>query len=154
MRAIGASEKMPSVSAGRMSCFEARHESLGVARDQAVDQIEAGDLRRRREEHVEPAERRRRPAEQVVEDVDQDQAGEEHRQRDAGGCDDPADMVDQRIRPRRRDDAERHRDDDARRTSRATSVPAEAGSRLSDLAATGWPVVSELPRLPWARSTT
>ena len=110
MRAIGASEKIASVSAGRMSCFEARPEQLEIAGDQAVDQVEAGDLRRRAEEHVEPAERRRRPAEQVVEDIDQDQAGEEHRQRHARGRDHAAGMIDQRAGPGRRQDAERHRD--------------------------------------------
>ena len=112
MRAIGASEKMASVSAGRMSCLRLAMKVSGSPRDQAVDQIEAGDLRRRVEEHIEPPERRRRPAEQIVEDIDQDQAGEEHRQRHAGGRDDAAGVIDQRIRPRRRQDAERHRDDD------------------------------------------
>ena len=110
MRAIGASEKMASVAAGRIELLEARPEHLEVAGNQAVDQIEAGDVRRRTEEHVEPPERRRRPAEQVVEHIDQDQAGEEHRQRHAGGGDDAAGVIDQRARPRRRHDAERHRD--------------------------------------------
>ena len=110
MRAIGASEKMPSVSAGKRELLEAREEGLAVARDQAVDQVEAGHLRRRAVEYVEPPERRRRPAEQVIEDVDQDQPGEEHRQRHARGRHHAADMVDDRARPRRRQNAERHRD--------------------------------------------
>ena len=110
MRAIGASEKMPSVSAGRISCLRLARKSLAVAGDQAVDQIEAGDVRRRAEEDVEPPERRRRPAEQIVEHVDQDQPGEEHRQRYARGRDDAAGVIDERVRPRRRQDAERHRD--------------------------------------------
>ena len=110
MRAIGASEKMPSVSAGRTSCFKRRHEGFALAGDQAVDQVEAGDVRRRAEEHVEPPKRRRRPAELVVEHVDQDQAGEEHRQRYAGRRDYPAGVIDDRVRPCRRHDAERHRD--------------------------------------------
>ena len=50
--------------AGRTSWLDAARKASKIAGDQAVDQIEAGDLRRRREEHVEPAERRRRPAEQ------------------------------------------------------------------------------------------
>ena len=96
MRAIGASEKIASVAAGRMQLLEARPEQLEIAGDQAVDQIEARHLRRRAEEHVEPPERRRRPAEQVIEDVDQDQPGEEHRQRHARRRDHAAGMVDQR----------------------------------------------------------
>ena len=110
MRAIGASEKMPSVSAGRISCLRLAMNSSPVAGEQAVDQVEAGDVRRRAEEDVEPAERRRRPAEQVVEDVDQDQAGEEHRQRHAGGRDHAAGVIDERARPRGGEDPERHRD--------------------------------------------
>ena len=47
MRAIGASEKMPSVNAGRMSWLERGAERLEIAGQQAVDQEEAGDLRRR-----------------------------------------------------------------------------------------------------------
>ena len=43
MRAIGASEKIASVSAGRMSCAQRGAERLEVAGDQAVDQVEAGD---------------------------------------------------------------------------------------------------------------
>ena len=112
MRAIGASEKMPSVSAGRMSCFRLARTSLRLARDQAVDEIKAGNLRRRVEEHIEPPERRRRPAEQIIEDIDQDQAGEEYRQRYAERRDEAAGVIDQRVRPRRREDAERHRDHD------------------------------------------
>ena len=90
--------------------LEARHEHFAVAGDQAVDQVEAGDLRRRAEEDVEPPERRRRDAQQVIEDVDQDQPGEEHRQRHAGGRDHAAGMVDERSRFGRGEDAERHRD--------------------------------------------
>ena len=110
MRAIGASEKMPSVRAGRISCLRLGHEHLPVAGDGAVDQVEAGHLRRRAVEHVEPAERRRRPAEQVVEDVDQDQAGEEHRQRHPRRRHHPAGVVDERVGVGGGEDAERHRD--------------------------------------------
>ena len=108
MRAIGASAKSASVIAGRTSCASGGAERLEVAGEQAVDQVEAGDVRRRGEEDVEPPERRRRPAEQVVEDVDQQQAGEERRQRHAGGRDDAAEMVDPGARPHRRQHAERH----------------------------------------------
>ena len=110
MRAIGASEKIASVNAGRMSCFRLAQKTVQAAGDQAVDQVEAGDLRRRAGEHVEAAERRRRPAEQVIEHIDQNQAGEEHRQRHARGGDHAAGMVDQRAGMCRRRDAERHRD--------------------------------------------
>ena len=112
MRAIGASEKIASVAAGRISWLQRRTKRLEIARDQAVDQIEAGDRRRRAVEHVEPAERRRRPAEPEIEDVDQHQPGEEHRQRHAGGRRHAAEMVDPRARPGRRQHAERHRDHD------------------------------------------
>jgi len=39
MRAIGASEKMPSVSAGRKSCLRLAQKTSTIARDQAVDEI-------------------------------------------------------------------------------------------------------------------
>ncbi len=110
MRAIGASEKMRERQRRQDKLLQARHEHLAVAGDQAVDQVEAGDLRRRAQEGVEPPERRRRDPEQVVEDVDQDQPGEEHRQRDAGGRDHAAEMIDERSRLGRGEDAERHRD--------------------------------------------
>ncbi len=112
MRAIGASEKMPERQRRQDELLQARHKQFGLPRDQTVDEIKAGDLRRRIEEHIEPTERRRRPAELIVEDVDQDQAGKEHRQRYAERRDDAAGVIDQRIRPRRRQDAERHRDND------------------------------------------
>ena len=110
MRAIGASEKIASVAVGRMSCASAARNSFELAGKQAVDQVEAGDGRRRRIEDVEPPERRRRPAELEVEHVDQQQAGEEHRQRHTRGCDDPAGVVDERALLHGGEDAERHRD--------------------------------------------
>ena len=85
MRAIGASEKSASVIAGSASWPEARARTVSRSPAmQRVDQVEAGDVRWRQNDDVEPAERRRRPAEQIVEDVDQHQAGEEDRQADAG----------------------------------------------------------------------
>ncbi len=110
MRAIGASEKIAERHRGQDQLAERGAERLELAGDQAVDQIEAGDLRRRRIEHVKPAERRRRPAEQIVEYVDQQQPGEEHRQRDAGRGREAAEMIDPGIRPRCRENAERQRD--------------------------------------------
>ena len=112
MRVIGASEKIAERQRRQDELLEARHERCGIARNQAVDQVEAGDMRRFSKEHVEPAERRRRPAEQIVEHVNQDQAGEEHRQRHAGCRDDTAGLIDQRVRLGRRQNAERHRDHD------------------------------------------
>ena len=44
MRVIGASEKIASVTAGRINWRERGAEGLEVARDQAVDQVEAGDI--------------------------------------------------------------------------------------------------------------
>ena len=112
MRAIGASEKIASVSRRQDQLAERGAERLEIARDQGVDQIEAGHRRRRAVEHIEPAERRRRPAEPEIEDVDQHQAGKEHRQRYAGGRRYPAEMVDPRARPGRGQHAERDRDHD------------------------------------------
>ena len=43
MRAIGASEKMPSVSAGRISWLKAARNVSRLPVTQAVDQVEAGD---------------------------------------------------------------------------------------------------------------
>ena len=54
MRAIGASEKIASVSAGRISWLSAEREGLEIAGDQRADQVEAGHRRRRAVEHVEP----------------------------------------------------------------------------------------------------
>ncbi len=110
MRAIGAIEKIASVAAGRMQLAQRGAKCLEVAGDQGVDQVEAGHRRRRAVEHVEPAKRRRRPAEQEVEDIDQHQAGEEHRQRHAGGGGDATEMIDPATRPCRRKHAERQRD--------------------------------------------
>ena len=112
MRAIGASEKIASVSRGQDQLTERGTKRLEIARDQRVDQIEAGHRRRRAIEHVEPAERRRRPAEQEIEDIDQHQSGEEHRQRHAGRRGDAAEMVDPRAGPGRGENAERDRDHD------------------------------------------
>ena len=47
MRAIGASEKMPRVKAGRMSWLNAPRKASKFARQQTVEGEEAGDLRRR-----------------------------------------------------------------------------------------------------------
>jgi hypothetical protein len=41
MRAIGASEKMPSVKGGQDELLEARPKHLPIAGDGAVDQVEA-----------------------------------------------------------------------------------------------------------------
>ena len=77
-----------SVSAGSTSWRSAGPEQRRGRREQAVDQVEAGDACAGASSRgVEPPERRRRPAEQEVEDVDEQQAGEEGRQRDAGGGD-------------------------------------------------------------------
>jgi len=67
-------------------------------------------MRWRRGERVDPSERRRRPAEQIVEDVDQQQPGEESRQRHAECRDDPAEIVQPPIRLQRRQHAERDAD--------------------------------------------
>ena len=42
MRAIGASEKMPSVSAGRISCLRLARNTSPLPAISAVDQVEAG----------------------------------------------------------------------------------------------------------------
>ena len=110
MRAIGASEKIASVIARQDELAQRGAKQLEVAGNQAVDQIKAGDVRRRVIEHVEPAERRRRPAEAEIEHVDQQQPGEEHRQRHAGRRHDAADVVDPRALLDRGENAERNGD--------------------------------------------
>ena len=112
MRAIGASEKIAERQRRQDQLAERGAEGFEIAGDQAVDQIKAGDVRRRRGEGVEPSDRRRRPAELIIEDVDQQQAGEEHRQRHAGGRDNSAGMIDPRALFDRGQNAERHGDDD------------------------------------------
>ena len=49
-----------------------RPEGAEIAGNKAVDRIEAGPVRRRGIRDVEPAERRRRPSEEMIEDIDQD----------------------------------------------------------------------------------
>jgi hypothetical protein len=56
---------------------------FNIAVDETVDQIEAGDAVRRGIENIQATERRRRPAEQKVEHIDEQQPGEEHRERHA-----------------------------------------------------------------------
>jgi hypothetical protein len=70
----------------------------------------AGDLRWWTVENVEPAKGRRCHAQQVVEDVDEDQPGEEDGKRHAGGRHDAAGVVDERAGTRGGEDAERHGD--------------------------------------------
>ena len=98
-------------------------EGLEIARDQRIDQIEAGHRRRRAVEHVEPPERRRRPAEPEIEDIDQHQPGEEHRQRHARRGRHPAEMIDPGARPGRGENAERHARSRSRPPARAASAP-------------------------------
>jgi hypothetical protein len=57
-----------------------QRERLEIAGQQAVDQIEPAVLWWRRIEDVEPAERRRRYTQEVVEHIDEQKAGEERRQ--------------------------------------------------------------------------
>ena len=78
MRAIGAA-KDAECQRRQHQLLETRDEELAITGQQAVYEIEAGDVRRRAEEYVEAAERRGRPADAIVEHVDQDQTGEEHR---------------------------------------------------------------------------
>ena len=59
---------------------------------------------------AEASQRRRRPAELEIEDIDEQQPGEEHRQRYARGRDHAAGMVDQRALLDCGENAERHRD--------------------------------------------
>src|SRR6202022_2711419 len=79
--------------------LESCKEQLAITRDQAVDEIKARHLRRRAEENIEPAERRRRPAQKIVEDVDQDQPGEENGQGYPGRRDEAEAVIDDGIRP-------------------------------------------------------
>src|SRR5690606_19504554 len=79
----------------------AAEEGLVVAVEQRVDQIEAGHERWRRRERVEAADRLGRDADQVVEKIDQQQAGDEGGQRDAERADDAAGMVDEGTWPER-----------------------------------------------------
>ena len=58
VRAIGASEKIASVSAGSISCLSAREEELAISGNCTVDEIEARHIKRRTEKHIEAAERR------------------------------------------------------------------------------------------------
>ena len=88
-----------------------RAEEFEIAGEQAVDQIKSRYGRRRVIEHVEPAQRRRRPAEAEIEHVDQQQAGEKYRQRHAGRGDDAASVVDPGALFYRRQDAERDGDE-------------------------------------------
>jgi len=153
MRAIGASEKMPSVKAGRISLRERRPERLEIAGQQAVDQVEAGDVFRRRRERIEPADRRGRPAKAEIEQIDQEQAGEEYRQRYAGGRDNSAQMINPRTLLHGRENSERHRDDD--RQDQAEQRELGGGRQAARyLGRHGRPVESELPKLPCARSLT
>jgi hypothetical protein len=62
-------------------------------------------------DEIQPAERRRRPAEQVVEDVDQHDAGEEGRQGHARRHQHPAEVVDPGPGPHRRQHAQRNGDE-------------------------------------------
>ena len=80
MRANGASAKIAIVAAGKMSWRQYCAKRLDIAGQQTIDQVESGMRRRCREEDVEPAERRRRHTEKIVEHVDQQEAGEEGRQ--------------------------------------------------------------------------
>ena len=114
MRAIGASEKIASVSAGRINwqdqLAEGGTEGFEVAGDHGIEQIEAGHRRRRAVEHVEPPQRRWRPSKLEIENIDQHQSREEHRQRHPGGRGHATEMVDPRARAGCGEYAERQRD--------------------------------------------
>ena len=72
---------------------------------------------RRRDAGAQPAERRRRHAQQIEEDVERQQTGPEGRHGDAGHADDAADVVDRGVamhgRLHAERDAERQRDQQA-----------------------------------------
>ena len=67
-------------------------------------------MRRRGIENVEPPERRRRPAEQEVKYIDEQQPCEENGERHASGRDDAAGVIDKRALLHCGDNAERHGD--------------------------------------------
>ncbi len=55
MRVIGASEKIASVTAGRINWLSAARKVSKLPLTRAVDQIEAGDVGRRRGKGIKPA---------------------------------------------------------------------------------------------------
>ncbi len=94
-------------------------EGREVPRQQRIDEVEPGHgVRWAVGDLVDPAERLRRPAQQVVEDVDQQQRHEEGWERGSDRDDAAAEVVDPGVGPRRRPHAERHggrdRDDERR----------------------------------------
>ena len=109
MRASGATTNSAMLSAGRINCLKARPPALEIAGEQEVDQQEAGPPWRQRREDIDPAGRVGRKPEQVVEDIDQQQARDEGRHADAERAEEPHAVVDGRARPQRRQHAERHR---------------------------------------------
>ena len=154
MRAIGASANRPSEIAGRTSWASDARNTGPIARDEGVDRVGPGDVRWRREgDLVQAAERLRRPAEQEIEDVDEQQADEEGRERRADGDQRAAGVIDRSVDARRGPHAQRDGHADANSSAKDDNS-SEAGSRSIRSVSTGWPVVSEWPRLPCTRSST
>ena len=82
-----------------------------IARRGEVDQVEAGDVGRRRGEDVDARRRVGRPAQQIVEGIDQQQPRHEGRHADSQRAEQPHGVVDHRALAQGGEDAERHGED-------------------------------------------